>query len=287
MAQLSAGPNGAGSHRHRARRDEEGQFRPNAPSRGSPEGQFVAGPGKALIRHLAAIIDQAANAAVRLKQAEAALTRIWTVVEARKARHRGGDRTWLLRLLIPVAMVAEGVTAYVGMEVLVSTRSLAVGLAGLAALVGGGMAGVLANRRLNGLPIPIAARTLEGIFVVVLTLLRYDSLYIQGANLVAAAAGAGLTALISALGLLGIEEILVETQTFGMFLSKIQSAWRQWRCTRATTRMHMIQAHVEASADKLEQQFVDFLLKEGTSVEQAQRRATALRCALTSSGPAT
>lgn len=287
MAQLSAGPDGAGSHRHRARRDGEGQFRPNAPSRGSPEGQFVSGPGKALIRHLTAIIDQGANAAVRLTQAEAALTRIWAVVEARKARHRGGDRAWLLRLLIPVAMVAEGVTAYIGMEVLVSTRSLAVGLAGLAALVGGGMAGVLANRRLNGLPVPIAARILEGIFVVVLTLLRYDSLYIQGANLVAAAASAGLAALISALGLLGIEEILVETQTFGMFLSKIQSAWRQWRCTRAATRMDMIQAHVEASADKLEQQFVDFLLKEGTSVEQAQRRATALRCALTSSGPAT
>ena len=82
------------------------------------------------------------------------------------------------------------------------------------------MAAVLANRRLNWLPVPGAAKLLEGIFVGVLTALRYDSLHVQGADWVAAAGGAALAALISALGLLGIEEVLVETHTFQIFISK-------------------------------------------------------------------
>ncbi len=242
--------------------------------------------GKALSRHLAELRDREANADVRLTEAEATLARAETAAEGRKAHHRGGDRTWLLRLLIPVAIVAEGVTAYVGMEVLVPSRSLAVGLAAMAALVGAGVAGVLANRRLNRLPVPAAARILEGVFVGVLTLLRYDSLHVQGADPVAAAGGAALAALISALGLLGIEEILVETQTFGIFLDRIRAAWKRWRCARAATRLNMIRAQVQSAAEKLEQHFIDFLLKEGTPLGEARQRAAALRCALTSSGAA-
>jgi hypothetical protein len=286
MAQIDAGPNGAGSRRYRVRRGEEGQFRPNATSRGSPESRFVTDSGKALSRYLGELKDQQANADVRLTQAEATLTRAETAAEARKAHHRGGDRTWLLRLLITVAIVAEGVTAYVGMEVLVPSRSLAVGLAALAALAGAGMAGVLANRRLNRLPVLTAARILEGVFVVVLTLLRYDSLHVQGADLVAAVGGAALAALISALGLLGIEEILVETQTFGIFLGRMQVAWMRWRCARAATRLSMIRARVQAAAENLEQHFIDFLLKEGTPLDEARQRAAALKCAFTSSGAA-
>jgi hypothetical protein len=205
MTRIDAGPDAAGSRRYRHRVDEAGQFRPNAASRGSPEGRFVSDSGKALRQHLAELRDREASADVRQMESEATLTRAEAAVEAREASHRGGNRTWLLRLLILVGIVAEGVTAYVGMEVIVPSRTLAIGLAALAAIVGAGMAGVLANRRLNRLPIPAAARVLEGVFVVVLTLLRYDSLHVQGADLVAAAGGAGLAALISALGLLGIE----------------------------------------------------------------------------------
>lgn len=287
MAHIDAGPNGAGSRRQRARRGQESQFQPNAPSRGSPEGQFVANSGKALSRHLGEVSDREINADVRLSQATTQLAGARIAAEAKKNHHRGGDRTWLLRLLIPVAIVAEGITAYVGMEVLVPSRSLAVGLAALAALVGAGIAGAVANRRLDRVPVPTAARILEGIFVMVLTVLRYDSLHVQGADLVAAAGGAGLAALISTAGLLGIEEILVATETFGIFLGKVQVAWKRWQYRRAATRLNMIRAQVHAAADKLEQHFIDFLLKEGTSVDEARQRAAALRCALTSSGATT
>jgi hypothetical protein len=276
MAKVDAETNGA----HPGMPGEQARFRPDAASRGSPEGRFVADCGKALSRYLAELKDRAASAGVRLSGAEAALARAETAAEARRARHRGGDRTWLLRSLIPVAIAAEGVTAYVGMEVLVPSRSLAEGLAALAALVGAGMAGVLANRRLNRLPVPAAARALEAVFVLVLTVLRYDSLHIQGAGLMAAAGGAALAALISALGLLGIEEILVETQTLGIFVSKARAAWRRWWYARAATRQTMIRAQVGAAAEKLEQHFVDFLLKEGAPLAEARQRAAALRRAL-------
>ena len=294
MAQVDAGPNGAGSRRHHTtQRGAEGQPRSHA-SPASPEGRFVAGPGKALCRHLAELRDRAASADARLTVSEATRDRAEATAEARKDGHRGGDRTWLLRPLIPVATLAEGVTAYVGMEVLVPSRSLAVGLAALAALVGTGMAAALANRRLNQLPVPAAARVLEVVFVVVLTLLRYDSLHIQGADLVAAAGGAALAALISALGLLGIEEILVETQTFGIFLGRAWAAWKRWRCARADTRLSMIRAQLSATADKLAQQFVRLPAHGGgagrrgaAAGRRAQGRADRQRsCAVTRRGPA-
>ncbi len=281
---IDAGPNGTRSGRHRAHRREGGQFRPDAPNKGSQEGRFLADAGKPLSRHLAELRDAEVGAKVKLTEAEASLAHTEIAAEARKCRHRGGHRTWPLRLFIPAAIVAEGVTAYIGMEVLVSSRTLADGLAALAALIGAGIAGVLANRRLNRLPVPTTARILEGVFVAVLTLLRYDSLRVQGADLVAATGGAALAALISALGLLGIEEILVETETFGIFLGRMRAAWKRWRSTRAATRLNMLQARVLAAAEKLEQQCISFLLNEGAPLEEARQRAVALRCALTSTG---
>jgi hypothetical protein len=186
---IDSEPSEAWSHRDQAQgsqdgdahSSEDGQFRPRADSRGSPESRFMNERGRALGRHLAELKDRKATTEVRQTKAEFALERTEAAIEERKSRHRGGHLTWLLRPLIPVAIVAEGVTAYVGMEVLVPSRSLAVALAALAALVGAGMVGALANRRLNRLPVPTAARILEGVFVMVLTLLRYDSLHIQGA----------------------------------------------------------------------------------------------------------
>ncbi len=286
MTQIDAGPGDAWSRRYPTRRSKDGQFRPSAASRGSPEGRFLNEPGKALSRRLAELKDRKARADVRVTEANMSRRRADTAIEIRNAHHRGGHRTWLLRVLIPVAIVAEGVTAYVAMEVLVPSRSLAVGLAALAAMVGAGLAGVLANRRLNQLPVPTAARILEGIFVLVLTLLRYDSLHIQGADPLAAAGGAGLAALISVLGLLGIEEILVETQTFGILMGRSRAAWNRRRHDRAMTQQNMIRAQVQATEEKLEQHFLDFLLKERTPLDQARQRAAALRSALTSSGSA-
>lgn len=284
MTQTDAGPGEAWSRRYQARRTKDGQSRPSAASRGSPEGRFMSEPGKALGRRLAELKDHRASADVRVTETRRTRDRAEAALEARRARHRGGHLSWLLRPLIPVAIVAEGVTAYVAMEVLVPSRTLATGLAALAALVGAGLAGVLANRRLNQLPVPATARALEGIFVLVLTLLRYDSLHIQGADPVAAAGGAALAALISALGLLGIEEFVVETQTFAIFTGKIRAAWTRRRHDQAVTGQNMIRAQVQATGEKLEQHFVNFLLAEGMPLNEAGQRAAALKAALTSSG---
>jgi hypothetical protein len=203
----------------------------------------------------------------------------------RKDNHRGGDRTWLLRLLIPVVILAEAFTVYVAMEALVASQLLAIGLSVLAAMIGAGLACVLANRRLNRLPVSSAARILEGVFVAVVTVLRYASIQIQGADVLTASGAAMLAALISALGLLGIEEIVVETRTFGIFLSTLQLTWKRWRLAAAAARLAKIRARIKAAAGKLQQHFLDFLLKvEGLPLDEARQRAVAFRAALTDGG---
>lgn len=254
-------------------------------SRGSPEGRFLSGPGKPEARQLSDLQQQEAGAAVEVTKRGTAREHAETSDRERKQNHRGGDRTWMLRGLIPVAVLAEAITAYVAMEDLVSSQSLATGLSFLAALIGAGMACTYANRRLNRLPVPAAARTLEGIFVAVLTALRGDSLYIQGSDLLTATAGAVLTALISVLGLLGIEEIVFETRTFGVFLASLWASWKHWRFAVATARLDKIHARTEAAAAKLQREFVKFLLKADEPVpEEAQQRAAALRAVLTDPG---
>jgi hypothetical protein len=284
MTQIDAGRDGDGLRRYHMRGEADDQFRPSAVSRGSPEGLYLAGRGKSLNRHITELKDRRAGSAAQDAESRAALESAESQASEREAQHRGGDHSWLLRLLIGLALVAEGVTAFVGMEVLVPSVTLAVGLAALAALVGAGMACVLANRRLNRLHVPASARLLEGVFVGVLTALRYDSLHIQGADWVAAAGGAALAALISALALLGIEEVLVETHTFRIFASKVQVAYRRRRCRRAAARLRRIQARIEAAAENLQQHFLDFLLREDVPLDEAQQRAAALRRALVDSG---
>lgn len=172
------------------------------------------------------------------------------------------------------------------MEALVASQSLAVGLALLAALIGAGIACILANRRLNRLPVPAAARIIEGIFVTVLTVLRYDSLHIQGTGFLTAVGAAALAALISALALVGIEEIVVETRTFAMFLSALRMSWTRWRFAAAEKRLGRVQARLQAAANKLQQHFLDFLLRtEGLSLDQARQRASALKAARTDGEP--
>src|SRR5579862_1310406 len=254
-------------------------------SRGSPEGRYMAGPGKPVYRHVTDLQDQEAAAAARVQGALTALDRAERTERELSENHRGGDRSWLLRPIIPVAILAEAVTAYVAVEALVASQTLAVGLSALAALIGAGLACVLANRRLNRLPVPTPARVLEGVFVAVLTVLRYASLHIQGADVLTAAGAAMLAALISALGLLGIEEIVVETRTFAVFLSTLRVSWRRRRCAAALARLARIQAGFKATASKLQQHFLDFLLKvEELPVDEARRRAAALKAALTDPG---
>jgi hypothetical protein len=151
----------------------------------------------------------------------------------------------------------------------------------LAALVGGGIACVFANRRLDQLPVPGAARGLEIGFVVIITMLRYDSLRVQGADLLAAAGAVALTALISLVGLLGIEEVLVETQTLAIFLGALQVSWRRWRRKSARARLARTCGVADAAGDKLQHNFLGFLLiSEKMPLEDAQRRAAAFRNAL-------
>lgn len=283
MTQIDDGRDQDDSQRYRASGRTGGQFQPRATSRGSPERAYLTGSGKPLNRYISELKDRGAAATARGTEAQTALERAENTAGERVTHHRGGDHSWLLRLFIALGLLAEAVTAFVGMEVLVPSVTLAVGLASLAALTGGGMAAVFANRRLNRLPVPGAARILEGIFVGVLTALRYDSLHVQGAGWVAAAGGAALAALISALGLLGIEEVLVETHTFRVFVSKAWVSYRSWRCTRAAASLGRIQAKVEAGAEKLQQHYLDFLLREDVPLDEARQHAVALRHALVDS----
>jgi hypothetical protein len=252
-----------------------------APERVSPEGRYLAGPGKPVYRHVTDLQSQEADAAVKVKERRAAVELAEDADRERKENHRGGDRTWLLRLLILIAILAEAVTAYVAMEALVASQELATALAMLAALIGAGMACTLANRRLNRLPVPSPARILEGIFVAVLTVLRYESLQIQGAGSPAAFGAAALAALISALALIGIEEIVTETHTFAIFASTLRASWDRRRLAAATTYLDRIQARILAALDQLQQHFLDFLLKtEELPLDRARQRAAALKAAL-------
>jgi hypothetical protein len=118
-------------------------------------------------------------------------------------------------ILIALLDLTVFVTAYLAVRALIVSPLLAIGLAVLAALLGGGVACSLARRRLDRPPVPAAARVLEGIFVSALGLLRYDSLRIQGGDVVMAVRAAALATTISAIGLLMIEEIAVGTSAFG------------------------------------------------------------------------
>jgi hypothetical protein len=251
-------------------------------SRGSPEGRFVGGPGKPLYRQVTDLQSQTAEAGAKKAETLEAKERAEATDQALRENHRGGDRTWLLRPLIPLGTVAEAVTAYIAVEVLVASVRVAEGLSVLTALIGTGMACILANRRLNRHPVPVAWRVVEAIFVVVVSVLRYESLAVQGADLLTAAGAAALAALISALVLVGIEEIVVETRTFAMFISSLRVWWKRWRCAATAARLAKLQARIEAAAGKLQQHFLEFLLKvEGLSLEQARQRAAALKAALT------
>jgi hypothetical protein len=73
----------------------------------------------------------------------------------------------------------------------------------------------------------------------------------------------------------------VETDTSSVFASRLRVRFRRWQLTRASTRVARYRARVEAAADKFQQHSLDFLLKsEGLGLDQAQRRAEALKNAL-------
>jgi hypothetical protein len=253
-------------------------------SRGSPEGAYLAGLGKAICRHVAELLGRRAAVQARLRDCEDSAERAAQADHERKEHHRGHERPWPLRWLIPVGIAAEAVTAYVGIEALVTSVVVADGLSLLTALVGAGMACLLADRRLNEIPVPFGARALEGTFVIILTVLRYESLRIQGGGFLIAAGAAALAALVSAIGLLCIEEIVVGTYPFSIFRSSVRASWKRWRCAAARTRLTRIEASVTAAAAQLERHFLTFLLKtERFSVAEAQERAAALTAALTES----
>jgi hypothetical protein len=248
---------------------------------GSPDGRFLASAGKPLSRLISDLKERWAAALVRVRGTAAALDHAMSMAGEHRAHHRGGDRPWPLRLTIPLAAAAEALTAFVAMEVLVSSAGLAFGLAVMTALVGAGMACMIANRRLHRLAVPASARAVEIAFVAVLTLLRFVSLDVQSSDALAALGGAALAALISAVALLAIEEVVVETDTFGVFLSRVRVWSRHRRSARARSQVASCQARLDATGEKFEQHFLDFLLKaEGFPLAEAQQRARALRAAV-------
>jgi hypothetical protein len=247
----------------------------------SPEGRFLASAGKPLSRLISDLKDRWAAALVRVRGTAAALDHAIAVASERRAHHRGGDRPWLLRLTIPLATGAEALTAFVAMEVLVSTTGLAFGLAAMTALVGAGIACIIANRRLHRLAVPTFARAAEIAFVATATLLRFVSLDVQSSDALAALGGAALAALISAVALLAIEEVVVETDTFGVFLSRVRVSLRRRQSVRAMSQLAGCQARLDTTGQKFEQHFLDFLLKaEGFPLGEAEQRARALRIAI-------
>jgi hypothetical protein len=255
---------------------------PMAPvSRGSPEGRYLNAAGKPFHRLWTELQARLVAAIAKVNERAGSARRTQQAEQEGRDNHRGGDRPWPLRLAIPVCVVAEAGMAYVAMESLVSSQSLAVGLSVLTAAVGTGLACILANRRLNRLTVPGGARILEAAFVGILTALRYESMHILGASVPVALGAAALAAMISALALLGIEEIIVETQTFGMFLRSRQLSWKRWRYHAATTRLARIQARIAVAAGDLERHYLNFLLKiEGFPLDEAQERAAAFRAAI-------
>jgi hypothetical protein len=248
---------------------------------GSPEGRFLTSAGKPMSRLISDLKERCAAALARVRGAAAALDHAISVASERRVHHRGGDRPWPLRLTIPLAAAAEALTAFVAMEVLVSTAGLAFGLAAMTALVGAGTACMIANRRLHRLAVPASARAVEVAFVAALTLLRFVSLDVQSSNALAALGGAALAALISAVALLAIEEVVVETDTFGVFLSRVRVWSRSRQSARTRSQLASCQARLDATGEKFEQHFLDFLLKtEGFPLAEAQQRARALRTAI-------
>lgn len=270
------------AQRYRAGSTADGQRLPGLASGNSLEGRFLASVGKALSRLITELKERWAGGRVRVKTATAALEHAIATADERKAHHRGGDHPWPLRLVIPAAAAAEALTAFVAMEILVSTVPLAFGLAVMTALAGAGTACMIANRRLSRLPVPTLARAVEVAFVGVLTLLRYVSLDVQSSNSMAALGGAALAALISAIALLAIEESVVETETFSVFLSRLLVWFRRRQRSHAESGLAGCQARLEAAGEKFEQHFLEFLLKadEGLSPDEAQQRAQALTAAI-------
>ena len=255
MTQLDGGNDRTGTQHYRANNAADGQ-RPRSPvGGGTPEGRFLASSGKVLNWQITELKERRGAVRVRAKGAEAAVQNASSLAGERQMKHRGGDRPWLLRSIIPVATAVEVLTGFVAMEELVSSVALAAALAVMAALVGAGTACIIANRRLNRLPVSASARILEGIFVGVLTLLRFESLDVQNADFAASLGGAALAALISAIALLAIEEVVVETDTFDVFLSRMRVWYWRWQCAQAASRLARFQARVEAAGEKFQHAF--------------------------------
>ena len=86
---------------------------------GSPEGRYVGGPGRRLYRQVVDLLRDSSDAAAQEAELEHAVARAMPIDQERNANHRGGDRTWLLRLLILPGVAAEALTAFIAMEALV------------------------------------------------------------------------------------------------------------------------------------------------------------------------
>jgi hypothetical protein len=249
---------------------------------GNLEGTFLQSLGKPLVELWTQLKDKMIQHAAQTNERKAAQEKAEQEAANRQAGHRGGHRPWPIRWLIALLIVAEAVMAHIAVEALVSSASLAAALAILVALMSAGLAFAVAHRRLDGLPVPKSARAIEAAFVLIMFLLRYVSLRLQGGDMLAAVGGSALAALITAAALYLTEEIIVATETVGIFVAKVRASRCRARAHRAEHQHHHLREQVERGRSRLEHRIVRFLVEQGVAVPEAETRAAALTRALDS-----
>lgn len=202
-----------------------------------------------------------------------------------KGRHRGGGKSRRMWLLIPATIMAETSMAYVTIEVLTAVRVLTIELAVLTVLVGAGLAGVLASRRLTRLlqlPVPAAVRLLEGALVGLVTALRYvrprihDGALSVAGGAMTVAGGIALAALITVLVLTGAETIVVQVRTLCVFFGTLRASWKHGPCVAAAGIPAWIRARVKVPSEQL-QHFLAFPRQAGNALALASTMGRAGR----------
>jgi hypothetical protein len=79
----------------------------------------------------------------------------------------------------------------------------------------------------------------------------------------------------------GIEEVVAETHTFGVFTGSLRVCCARRRQARAFTRYQRIEARIAAALARLEQDYLNFLLRtDDFLLSEATPRAAALKAAM-------
>jgi len=162
---------------------------------------------------------------------------------------------------------------------------LTIELALLTVLVGAGLVGVLASRRLTRLlqlPVPAAVRFLEGAVVGLVTAFRYvrprihDGALSVGGGAMTVTGGIALAALITVLVLTGAEVIIVQARTLCVFFSTLRAFWKHGPGVAAAGMRAWIRARVQAPSEQL-QYFLASPRRAGNALALASTMGRAAR----------